>query len=119
MKTTLVFGASLNQNRYSNLAINKLRAKKIKTTAFGLRGGTVADVQISTDLKKIQNIHTVTLYLNAKRQKEYYEQIMELKPQRVIFNPGTENPEFYILLRNSKIMVEEACTLVLLATDQY
>lgn len=119
MKTTLVFGASLNPNRYSNLAINKLRSKKIETTAFGLREGTVADVQISTDLKKIQNIHTITLYLNAERQKEYYEQIIELKPQRVIFNPGTENPEFYTLLRNSEIMVEEACTLVLLATDQY
>jgi predicted CoA-binding protein len=119
MKTTLVFGASLNPNRYSNLAINKLRSKKIETTAFGLRGGTVADVQIGTDLKKIQNIHTITLYLNAKRQKEYYEQIIELKPQRVIFNPGSENPEFYTLLRNSEILVEEACTLVLLATDQY
>ncbi|UCD59734.1 MAG: CoA-binding protein [Flavobacteriaceae bacterium] len=119
MKKTLVFGASLNQNRYSNLAINKLRGKKIETTAFGLREGTVADVEIKTDLEKFRNIHTITLYLNAKRQKAYYEQIIELKPQRVIFNPGTENPEFYTLLRNSKIKVEEACTLVLLATNQY
>jgi predicted CoA-binding protein len=119
MKRTLVFGASLNPNRYSNLAINKLRAKNIETLAFGLRNGYVADVQISTELEKFQNIHTITLYLNEKRQKEYYEQIIQLKPERVIFNPGTENPEFYALLRNNIIKVEEACTLVLLATDQY
>jgi predicted CoA-binding protein len=119
MKNTLVFGASLNPNRYSNLAINKLRAKNIETSAFGLKNGNVADVQISTELEIFQNIHTITLYLNEKRQKEYYDQIIQLKPERVIFNPGTENPEFYALLRNNEIMVEEACTLVLLATDQY
>lgn len=119
MKTTLVFGASLNPNRYSNLAIINLRAKRIDTLAFGLKNGSVADVQIRTDLGKFLNIHTITLYLNAKRQMEYYEKIIELRPERVIFNPGTENPEFYTLLRNNNISVEEACTLVLLATDQY
>lgn len=119
MKTTLVFGASLNPNRYSNLAIYKLRANNIETCAFGLRNGNVADVQIRTELEKFQNIHTITLYLNDKRQKEYYEQIIQIKPERVIFNPGTENPEFYALLRTNEIRVEEACTLVLLATDQY
>ncbi|MBT8181267.1 MAG: CoA-binding protein [Eudoraea sp.] len=119
MKTTLVFGASLNPNRYSNLAIYKLRANNIETSAFGLRNGNVADVQIRTELEKFQNIHTITLYLNDKRQKEYYEQIIQIKPERVIFNPGTENPEFYALLRNNEIRVEEACTLVLLATHQY
>jgi len=119
MKTTLVFGASLNPNRYSNLAINKLRAKQIETAAFGPKNGNVAGVQISTGLEEFQNIHTITLYLNEKRQKEYYEQIIQLKPKRVIFNPGTENPEFYTILRNNEILVEEACTLVLLATNQY
>lgn len=119
MKTTLVFGASLNPNRYSNLAITKLRAKQIETKAFGLKVGDVSGVQISSSLEDFQNIHTITLYLNEKRQKEYYEQIIQLKPKRVIFNPGTENPEFYSLLRNNEIRVEVACTLVLLATDQY
>ncbi len=119
MKTTLVFGASLNPNRYSNLAISKLRAKQIDTEAFGPKIGNVSGVQISSSLEGFQNIHTITLYLNEKRQKEYYEKIIQIKPKRVIFNPGTENPEFYSLLRNNEISVEEACTLVLLATDQY
>jgi len=66
-----------------------------------------------------QNIDTVTLYLNPKNQKEYYQQIVDLNPRRVIFNPGTENPEFYEILENAGIEVEVACTLVLLATGQY
>jgi hypothetical protein len=64
-------------------------------------------------------IDTVTLYLNPKNQKEYYQQIMDLNPKRVIFNPGTENPEFYKILENAGVEVEVACTLVLLATGQY
>jgi NAD(P)H-dependent flavin oxidoreductase YrpB (nitropropane dioxygenase family) len=61
----------------------------------------------------------VTLYLNPLRQREYYNYILETKPKRVVFNPGTENPEFYQLLKSHNIKVEEACTLVLLATNQY
>ena len=119
MKTTLVFGASLNPNRYSYLAINKLLAKQIQTMAFGLKIGDVSGVQISSNLEDFQDIHTISLYLNEKRQQEYYEQIIEMKPKRVIFNPGTENAEFYKILSNNEIEVEVACTLVLLATDQY
>jgi predicted CoA-binding protein len=119
MKKTLVFGASLNPNRYSHLAINKLVSKQIETVAFGLKSGNVSGVQIGTRLEEFENIHTITLYLNKQRQKEYYEQIIQMKPKRVIFNPGTENPEFYALLRNNGITVEVACTLVLLAIDQY
>ncbi|MGB5227412.1 CoA-binding protein [Eudoraea sp.] len=119
MKTTLVFGASLNPNRYSYLAINKLLAKEIQTMAFGPKIGDVSGVQINSSLEDFQNIHTITLYLNEKRQKEYYEEIIQMKPKRVIFNPGTENPEFYKILSNNEIEVEVACTLVLLATDQY
>ncbi|MBF4984094.1 CoA-binding protein, partial [Nonlabens mediterrranea] len=38
---------------------------------------------------------------------------------RVIFNPGTENPEFYEKLNQAGIKSEVACTLVLLGTGQY
>jgi len=87
--------------------------------AFGPKIGIVSGVQIRANLEDFQNIHTITLYLNRKRQKEYYEQIIQIKPKRVIFNPGTENPEFYKILSNNEIEAEVACTLVLLATDQY
>ncbi|SHI32824.1 hypothetical protein SAMN04488096_101141 [Mesonia phycicola] len=116
---TLVIGASLKPNRYSNMAINKLRNHNQTTKAIGLREGDVAGVTIETDLKKHQNIDTVTLYLNPARQEQYYNYIIDLQPRRVIFNPGTENPEFYKLLQKSNIQVEVACTLVLLSTNQY
>lgn len=112
-------GASLNPGRYSNLAIRRLVDHNIETTAFGIRGGTVSNIQIKDNFVDFQNIDTVTLYLNPSHQKEYYQKILDLKPRRVIFNPGTENPEFYEILRNAGIEVEVACTLVLLATDQY
>ncbi|MEM7486798.1 MAG: CoA-binding protein, partial [Bacteroidota bacterium] len=66
-----------------------------------------------------ENIDTITLYLNPKRQKEYYQKILDLNPRRVIFNPGTENPEFQTVLEEAGVVVEIACTLVLLATNQY
>lgn len=119
MSKTLVFGASLNPGRYSNLAIRRLVDHHIDTTAFGIRGGTVSKVQIKDNFVDFQNIDTVTLYLNPSRQKQYYQKIVDLKPRRVIFNPGTENPEFYEILEKAGIEVEIACTLVLLATGQY
>ncbi len=119
MVRTLVFGASLNPSRYSNLAIHRLVGNKIKTEAFGLREGEVSGVTIKTSLDDFQDIDTVTLYVNPTRQKEYYKKIVDLKPRRVIFNPGTENPEFYSILEENNIEVEVACTLVLLGTNQY
>jgi len=59
------------------------------------------------------------LYISDKFQPEYYKYVVSLNPGRVIFNPGTENPEFEELLIQNDIHVEEACTLVLLKTGQY
>ena len=119
MQKTLVFGASLKPNRYSNYAIQRLVANNHDVVAFGLKEGEVDGVKIDTTLKPYKEIDTVTLYLNAKRQKEYYDYIVNLKPNRVIFNPGTENPEFFQLLKEHNINFEIACTLVLLSTNQY
>ncbi|KAB7529575.1 CoA-binding protein [Flagellimonas olearia] len=119
MGQTLVIGASINPGRYSNIAIRRLVENHVETTAFGISRGTVSGIQITDNLDNFQNIDTVTLYLNPKRQKEYYQKIVDLKPRRVIFNPGTENPEFQEILSKEGIEVQEACTLVLLATGQY
>jgi len=116
---TLVIGASLKEERYSNKAIKKLRNFKHPVVAIGLRKGTVEDVDIEKEKVLFEDVNTVTLYLNPKRQEEYYNYIISLKPQRVIFNPGTENEDFYKLLNAEKIAFEEACTLVLLSTGQY
>ncbi len=118
-KRTLVLGASLKPNRYSNYAIQRLVANKYEVMAFGLKSGEVSGVTIDTDLLQYEAIDTVTLYLNPERQKAYYDYIIGLKPKRVIFNPGTENPEFYEILKTNGIPFEESCTLVLLSTNQY
>lgn len=118
-KKTLVFGASLKPERYANMAINKLRAHEIDVVAFGLKEGIVNDVEIDTELMPYEDIHTVTLYLNPKRQEAYYDYILSLQPKRVIFNPGTENEVFQKLLKENNISYENACTLVLLSINQY
>ncbi len=118
MKKTLVFGASLKPDRYSNMAIKRLVGNDIPTEAFGLKPGEVSGVQIKGNPNDFQNPHTITLYLNPQRQQDYYDDIVKLHPKRVIFNPGTENPVFYDILKKNGIEVEVACTLVLLATGQ-
>ncbi|MDA8558820.1 CoA-binding protein [Flavobacteriaceae bacterium] len=119
VKKTLVLGASLNVDRYSNMAVKKLLLNNVDVRALGLRTGLIDNVFIEKDFVKFKNIHTVTLYLNSVRQRDYYDYIISLNPQRVIFNPGTENIEFYNLLKNNSIKYLEACTLVLLSTNQY
>lgn len=119
-KPTLVLGASTNPSRYSNIAIKRLRQYGHPVLALGLREGEVEDVHIDTEVTpEMQNIHTITLYVGPQNQPVYYTTILELHPQRVIFNPGTENPELEKRLREKNIFFEHACTLVLLSLDNY
>ncbi|MBG6109901.1 putative CoA-binding protein [Flavobacterium sp. CG_9.10] len=118
-KKTLVLGASTKPARYAFMAIEKLVEKGHSVLAIGQNAGEVAGIKIQTKAIPLKNIDTVTLYLNPSRQRDYYNYLVEAKPKRVIFNPGTENPEFYQLLKLNDIKVEIACTLVMLATNQY
>jgi uncharacterized protein len=118
-KKTLVIGASTNPSRYSYTAINKLLKYNHPVVAVGLKAGTVAGVPIETTLLAFDNIDTVTLYVNPIHQKEYYKYILSLQPKRIIFNPGTENPEFEKLAEENNIEALEACTLVMLSTHQF
>ena len=118
-KTTLVLGASDNPSRYSFLAINKLRRFNHSVAALGRKQTIVADVPVGKELKPLDDIDTVTLYLNPTHQKEYYDYIVSLNPRRIIFNPGTENPELEELARKNNIQPIHGCTLVMLSTGQY
>ena len=118
-KKTLVLGASDNPQRYSNLAINRLRGYGHPVVAIGQRAAKTGDVDIITEKKPVTDIDTVTLYLNAGKQKEYYDYILSLHPKRIIFNPGAENPELSSLAQANGIQPLEACTLVLLSIGKY
>ena len=116
---TLVFGASLKAERYSNMAIKSLRRADLPVKAIGLREGVVADVDIIKGYPEFDDIHTVTIYMNAKRQQEHEDYLTRLSPERVIFNPGAENPDFMARLKSKGIEAMEACTLVLLSIGAY
>ena len=120
MKKTLVIGASLNSQRYSNMAIKMLVEYNHEVKAFGLKKGEINGVKVEVEIEKVrEEFHTITLYLNPLNQKPYYSFILDINPKRVIFNPGTENEEFQNLLDHAGIIWEESCTLVLLRTGQY
>lgn len=118
-KKTLVLGASTNPDRYANMAINSLTKHEHPVVAVGRREGVVAGVEIKKEMVAFDGVDTVTLYLNAKNQEEYYDYILGLHPKRVLFNPGTENPALQAKLDKAGIGYEKACTLVLLNTNQY
>lgn len=126
IKPTVVLGVSLKPDRYSHKAVLRLREHHHKIFAVGLRAGEILDVEVVTFddafAKASQHqskFHTVTIYLSPKHQDAYMNYVVGLKPKRVIFNPGTENPAFYKILEKNNIDFEEACTLVLLGTNQY
>jgi predicted CoA-binding protein len=119
MKKTLVLGASPNPSRYSNIAVNRLTNHGHEVVPVGIRDGEIAGIEIIKGRPEVEGIDTVTLYLNPKRQEEYYDYILALNPKRIIFNPGTENPELSRLAREQGIETEIACTLVQLSIGEY
>ena len=118
-KKTLVLGGSIKPERYANKAIIKLREYEHPVVSLGLKEGKVLDVDIHAGMPDFENIHTVTLYLGPKNQPEYYLYILGLKPHRIIFNPGTENPELFEIALKNNIQVVENCTLILLDTNTF
>ena len=118
-KKTLIIGATTKPQRAAFKAIEVLMSKGHSVIAVGRNSGEVAGIKINTKAIPVKNIDTVSLYINPSRQRAYYNYIIEANPKRVIFNPGTENPEFYQLLQVNNITVEVACTLVMLALNDY
>ncbi|MEN9548512.1 MAG: hypothetical protein RIR12_1103 [Bacteroidota bacterium] len=118
-KKTLLIGASNNPDRYSYLALKKLQAYHHPVAAIGVKNIVVSGVQIYTTQMQFENIHTVSIYINPSLQASYYSYLINLKPKRIIFNPGTENHELAALAAAQGIEVIEACTLVMLAVGTY
>lgn len=116
---TLVLGASTNPERYSYKAVKKLRNYNHEVVALGLKSGIIDDVEILTGLPVFEDIHTVTMYLGYRNQKEYYDYVLSLRPKRIIFNPGTENPELERLAHENSIEIVQSCTLVMLSTNEF
>jgi uncharacterized protein len=116
---TLVLGASENVERYANKAVRSLLKHNHEVLALGKVMGTIEGVKIDTGLPEYKDVDTVTIYLNANNQKPLYDYILNLKPRRIIFNPGAENPELEKLAVEKGIQIEEACSLVMLSIGAY
>src|ERR1700743_2405326 len=118
-KKTLILGATPNKGRYANLASNRLVSHGHSIVNVGLKEGESAGVTI----EKPENIHndidTITLYVGPQNQPPLYDYILNTHPNRIIFNPGTENAELQKLANEKGIETQYACTLVLLSIGQY
>ena len=121
MKKTVVLGASTNPDRYSYKATSRLKAANHEVVPIGIKKGAIEGIDIIHGEPEIEGVDTITLYLNPKRQEQYYDYILSLKPKRIIFNPGTENPVLMKLAEESDIEIEvvQACTLVMLSLGHY
>eukprot|EP01029_Cantina_marsupialis_P025922 TRINITY_DN688300_c0_g1_i1.p1 TRINITY_DN688300_c0_g1~~TRINITY_DN688300_c0_g1_i1.p1 ORF type:complete len:120 (+),score=21.21 TRINITY_DN688300_c0_g1_i1:115-474(+) len=119
MRKTVVIGASLKEERYSNQCIRLLREHNIETVAVGNKAGKIEDVEIIVGRPCENKVETVAIYLSPKNQESYCDYIIGLKPERILFPPGTENPDFYRKANARGIETEEACPLVMLKTGIY
>ncbi|CAG5069461.1 hypothetical protein DYBT9623_02197 [Dyadobacter sp. CECT 9623] len=119
MKRTLIIGATSNPSRYAYLAAQKLRNYGHPIILVGRKKGSALGEEIHLEKTNWEDVDTVTLYINPSHQPEYYDYIVSLNPKRVIFNPGTENPDFKNILLAKNIIPIEGCTLVMLSIGQY
>ncbi len=118
-KKTVVIGASDNPDRYSYKATIALQRRNHEVIPVGIQDGEINGIKILKEKVDIDNVDTITLYVGPKNQPPWFEYIIGLKPKRVIFNPGTENPEFEELLQQNNIETVEGCTLVMLSIGNY
>lgn len=117
--TTLVLGASPDPTRYAHLAVRRLVAAGHEVLAIGKHIGMIGDTVITPSIPAGVPVDTITLYLSPANQRVWHEEIIGLRPRRVIFNPGAEDPVFAEQLEAAGIEAMEACTLVLLSTGAY
>lgn len=116
---TLVFGASTKDERFSNKAIRMLLDYNHNVLAISGREGDVEQISILVGHPELSGVDTITMYMGEERQKEHEDYLLSLRPRRIIFNPGAENRGFAQKAKDNGILVEEACTLVMLRTGQY
>jgi hypothetical protein len=118
--TVAVLGASPREERYSYQAVKMLTEHGFKAIPVHPAGHTVLGIPGKTSLQEIaEAVDTLTMYVGASISDKELDHILTLNPKRVVFNPGSENPTLARKLRDAGIEVVEACTLVMLRTDQF
>jgi predicted CoA-binding protein len=116
----VVLGASPKPTRYSYQAVKLLHAQGYDVVPVHPKIARIDHIPAVDRLSAIRDpVHTLTLYVGEARSREMIDDIISLAPGRVIFNPGSESHALEVALRNARIPLEHACTLVLLRTGQF
>ena len=119
-QTVVVLGASPKPERYSNQAVRLLLRHGHTVLPVHTAVSEIEGLPVWADLRSIDmQVDTVSLYLSPERSIALAADLIALRPKRVIFNPGTESAALQQQLQDQGIAVEEACTLVLLNTEQF
>ena len=119
MSKTVVLGASPDFSKYSYKCVKSLIRHGHEAVPVGKNTGNIEGIEILTGKPPIPDVHTIALYLSPTNQKEYYDYILSLNPSRIIFNPGTNNPELINLAKEEGIKVVIDCALLLLNSDSF
>lgn len=115
-----IIGASHKPQRYAYQAQVMLMDNGHTVFPVSGNGREILGVQGYNSVIDIkQPVDTVTLYLNASRHEVIKQDVLELNPRRIIFNPGTESEQLMEFYQSQNIETEAACTLVLLRTNQF
>ena len=116
----VVLGASPKPTRYSNRAVRLLQQQGYRVTPIHPRCRQIEGLAVVDRLERVERpVHTLTLYLGPARLSPLIDPILELAPQRVIFNPGSELGALEQRLDQVGIPWLHACTLVLLSIRSF
>ena len=121
MGNTVIIGSTPKPYKYAFQAAQMLNERNYDFIPVGIQEGEVLGRQILNiaDEPKIEDVDTITLYINPTRQKDWHDYLLGLSPKRMIFNPGTENQELKNAAEKQGIECLEACTLVMLSVGNY
>jgi len=117
-----ILGASNKSQRYSYKALQMLSEHGHVPIPIHPALGTIEQFSVASSIEEAEKwgpLDTLTVYVRPERSSELSQSIISCSAKRVIFNPGTENPALNEQLQKAGKKVVEACTLVLLRTNQF
>ncbi|MBN1518319.1 CoA-binding protein [Candidatus Sumerlaeota bacterium] len=115
-----VLGASNKPQRYSYKAVQALLDKGHNPFPVHPVIKQIDSLDVYASLNDVpEPVDTITVYLSAANSDRHADDMLTSGARRVIFNPGAENPELAASLQAAGIEAIEACTLVMLSTNQF
>ncbi len=119
-QNVLIVGASEKPDRYANKAMKALLEKGHEVVLLNPRLSTIDGRQVYQAPAAVkETIDTITVYVGPDKIAGLADELIKLKPQRVIFNPGSESEIAISQFSDNGIKVIRGCTLVMLATGQF